>query len=130
MKAEFLLRAHHGMCLQFYEGKGYSADFTDHMWRISKKMKENPVIRIISDADIICSRCPNLLNGKCNTFLKVQQYDNEVLMLCHLSPGTELTWNEFSSMVRECIIKTGKRKQICEGCRWNSICLNKEIRDF
>ena len=30
-----VLRPHHGMCFQFYEGKGYSAEFTDHMGRVT-----------------------------------------------------------------------------------------------
>lgn len=33
------LRAHHGMCLSFFEGKGYSHDFTAHMQRIWEEMK-------------------------------------------------------------------------------------------
>ena len=37
-----VLRPHHGMCFQFYEGKGYSEDFTDHMGRIIREMEADP----------------------------------------------------------------------------------------
>jgi hypothetical protein len=30
------------MCFQFYEGKGYSADFTDHMGRVIKEFEVEP----------------------------------------------------------------------------------------
>jgi hypothetical protein len=29
-----VLRPHHGLCFQFYEGKGYSPDFIDHMEKV------------------------------------------------------------------------------------------------
>ena len=32
------LRPHHGMCFPFYEGKGYDADFTDHMGRVIRAL--------------------------------------------------------------------------------------------
>ena len=31
MKEPLKLRAHHGMCLAFFEGKGYSSAFTENM---------------------------------------------------------------------------------------------------
>ena len=33
------LRAHHGMCLAFFEGKGYSDGFTAHMRDILHSLK-------------------------------------------------------------------------------------------
>ena len=37
---EIKLRAHHGMCLAFFEGKGYSAGFTAHMARILEYLEQ------------------------------------------------------------------------------------------
>ena len=34
------------MCFQFYEGKGYSEDFTDHMGRIIREMESDPSQKI------------------------------------------------------------------------------------
>lgn len=37
------LRAHHGMCLAFFEGKGYSDGFTAHMENVLAGMEQNPL---------------------------------------------------------------------------------------
>ena len=42
MKQEGLkIRAHHGMCLHFFEGKGYSNEFTAHMQKIYEEQGVN-----------------------------------------------------------------------------------------
>ena len=35
------------MCFQFYEGKGYSADFTDHMGRVIKELEADPEQKVV-----------------------------------------------------------------------------------
>ena len=63
---EIKLRAHHGMCLAFFEGKGYSAGFTAHMARILEYLEqENPTVTVVAEADCICGGCPNLTDGRC-----------------------------------------------------------------
>ena len=45
MKQECLkIRAHHGMCLHFFEGKGYSNEFTAHLQKIYERMQKNPEV--------------------------------------------------------------------------------------
>lgn len=63
---EIKLRAHHGMCLAFFEGKGYSAGFTAHMAQILEYLEqENPTVTVVAEADCICAACPHLANGIC-----------------------------------------------------------------
>ena len=46
---EIKLRAHHGMCLAFFDGKGYSAGFTAHMARILEYLEqENPTVTVVA----------------------------------------------------------------------------------
>ena len=120
------LRAHHGMCLQYFEGKGYSSEFTEHMGKVLDSLTDDTEIKVITDADVICSRCPNLLNGKCSDYELVKHYDEEVLEKIKISPESVLTWNRFSSLIKSNILTTGKREDICGNCRWNSICREKE----
>ena len=54
------LRAHHGMCLAFFEGKGYSDGFTAHMENVLAGMEQNPILQIVTTGDILCKKCPNL----------------------------------------------------------------------
>ena len=37
-----ILRPHHGMCFQFYEGKGYSEEFTDYMGAVMQRLEADP----------------------------------------------------------------------------------------
>ena len=120
------LRAHHGMCLAFFEGKGYSDTFTVHMGKILKQMEDNPKLQIITESDMICRKCPNLKNHVCSTPDKVKEYDRQVLLCCGLKEDAEISWQEFSGLVKEKILAKGKRQEICGDCQWNDICRKKE----
>lgn len=119
-----ILRPHHGMCIQFYEGKGYSKDFTDHMGRIVQEMKANPTQKVTLkvQTDIVCKNCPNNESGICTSQEKVTGYDKEVLKCCGLREGTEIGFDDFTALIRERIIHSGLRAEICGDCSWNDIC--------
>ena len=123
-----ILRPHHGMCFQFYEGKGYSEDFTDHMGRIIREMETDPLqkIRLKVETDIVCANCPNNMAGECSTFDKVKRYDEEVLKKCGLTCDDETSFAEFTELVRKKIIDAGIRSDICGDCSWDYICREKE----
>ena len=123
------LRPHHGMCFQFYEGKGYSADFTDHMGMVIREFEEDPSQKIVLkvETDIVCRNCPNNENGICTSKDKVERYDRGVLEACGLSEGTEISYEAFLEKVRELVIENGKRKEICGDCSWDNICRNKNV---
>ncbi|SCY22800.1 DUF1284 domain-containing protein [Butyrivibrio sp. INlla14] len=122
-----VLRPHHGMCFQFYEGKGYSEDFTDHMGRIIREMEADPsqIIKLQVETDIVCENCPNNEAGECTTADKVKRYDEEVLKACNLVEGEEISFAEFAKMVRDKIISAGIRSDICGDCSWDYICSAK-----
>lgn len=122
LKERIELRAHHGMCLNFFEGKGYSEDFTVHMQAIYDAMKGNPMLKVVVKEDVICQKCPNLQKGICETEELVREYDRKVLSNCGLTENSEISWNEFSNLVKENIIAAGKRKGICGNCQWTEIC--------
>lgn len=121
------LRPHHGMCFRFYEGKGYSADFTDHMGRVIKEFEADPEQKVVlrSETDIVCENCPNNEGGVCTTQDKVLRYDREVLKACGLCDGSVISFREFSGIVRNKIIDTGIRSDICGDCSWDYICREK-----
>lgn len=53
-KKRLELRAHHGLCFNFFEGKGYSEEFTKHMQSVYDTMKNNPDFKVVIKEDIIC----------------------------------------------------------------------------
>lgn len=126
------LRAHHGMCLAFFQGQGYSSDFTAHMAKIMRLMRENPTIQLVCHSDIICDKCPNLIRShrKCNTASFVKQCDLMVLSLCGLQENTIMQWDPFFRLVCERILVPGKRPVICGQCQWNDICNDSDINIY
>lgn len=116
------LRAHHGMCLAFFEGKGYSQGFTAHMQSVLERMQENPALELVTQGDVICTECPNLINGLCSTPELVLQYDRQVLARCGLKEHDCLSWSDFAELVSRNILQTGSREEICGNCQWTDIC--------
>ena len=57
------LRPHHGMCLAYFKGEGYSGGFTAHMAEMLKLFLSGKRIRLHVDTDEICSACPNNQDG-------------------------------------------------------------------
>ena len=118
----FTLRAHHGLCLSFFRGKGYSKEFVDNMTAIQTALKSDPLVKIVAETEDICCCCPHNINGKCKSFDKVLGYDKGVLTACGLQPGTILPYSAFKNLVEEKILKAGIREEICGDCQWSSIC--------
>ena len=118
----YRIRAHHGMCFAFFRGKGYSGEFTENMWTMKKKLKQNPEVILLRRTDDVCAHCPNNRAGECTSAGKVESYDSRVLALCGLEPDTRIRWNDFEELVREHILSVGRREVICGDCQWNEIC--------
>ena len=94
-----------------FQGEGYSDLFVAHMGKILEQMQENPSLQIVTCADVICEKCPNLENGSCNTPDLVRAYDQKVLSFCGLEEGVVLTWDTFSKLVSEQILLPGEAKR-------------------
>ena len=116
----YKIRAHHGMCLSFFQGKGYSGDFVENMVRMKAILAENPEIILMDGPDDICAACLNRLTETCAE--KASRYDREVLRRCGLSVGERLPYREFSRKVIETILRPGVRAEICGDCQWSSLC--------
>ena len=140
---EIKLRAHHGMCLAFFEGKGYSTGFTARMAQILEYLEqENPTVTVVAEADCICGGCPNLTDGRCRKAALVERYDRLKAQYDEVSTAisdnearyeqigmeehSPSDWESFSARVAERILSQGKRNEICGGCQWSSICKEKE----
>lgn len=115
------------MCLAFFEGKGYSSEFTRQMGEIKSRLLENPYVRITGQTDSICSACPNNRQGICVETEKVSKYDRQVFLRCGLSEGDVMPFLHFEKKVYDNILLPGKREEICGNCEWNTLCCSKNI---
>lgn len=120
----YRLRAHHGMCLPFFRGHGYSGPFVENMAHMKQVMDGNPMICLAVGPDDICRACPNRLTESCAE--KAVRYDREVLRRCGLRAGDTLPYQTFSQMVIDRILRPGCREEICGDCQWSSLCQWKE----
>ncbi|MBD5521819.1 MAG: DUF1284 domain-containing protein [Lachnospiraceae bacterium] len=117
-----MLRPHHGMCLAYFKGYGYSDEFAVHMQKVQDYLKTDAIVRLTVETDIICSKCPNNINGDCEKPELVARYDSEVLRRCGLSAGEGLEFTEFFRLVQENILAPKLRGEICGDCQWDEIC--------
>lgn len=117
------LRAHHGMCLRYFVGKGYSSRFAENMAYYKKCLEEeNPEVCILASVDAICDKCPNNVDGECTSCGKVHDYDMGVLKELGLEPGYRMRFLDFYDQVQEKILAKGKRHRICGNCQWDEYC--------
>jgi hypothetical protein len=116
------LRPHHGMCLYFFEGKGYSEGFVANMQRVKNVLATNPKVHLTVRTDSICMACPNNIDGICQSTAQVERYDRVVLSCCGLEEGQELPFFSFSRLIKEKIFDKGRREEICGRCQWSDIC--------
>ncbi len=120
------LRPHHALCTGFFEGKGYSREFTENMAAVIRQLKSGSKVRLICSADAVCSACPNDFPEGCTSQDKVERYDRAVLRLCGLTEGETIQVSELVSRVKKNIITAGRLGEVCGDCCWSEICGSKE----
>lgn len=123
-----ILRPHHGMCLAYFVGHGYSDGFTAHMAATLASLTPDTPIRLTVNTDTVCTACPNNLGGVCEKPDRVAAYDRAVLDLCGLWDGQVLPFGDLTARVQENILSPGLRPSICGDCRWNGICSTQSSR--
>lgn len=122
------VRPHHGMCLAFFKGYGYSDAFSRHMQEMLELFEKNVMVKLTVAADEICRACPNNKDGICISADCVERYDHAVLDICGFQEGMELPFFTFAETVQREILASGNRLHICSKCQWNDICLTQKSR--
>lgn len=117
------LRPHHGLCMAFFQGKGYSGGFTAALAARLGELEgtRRPVVLTVG-TDAVCAPCPHNEGGVCTSAEKTAAYDRAVLKACGLQEGTVLAFSDFTRLVQERIITPGLRRQICGDCQWDNLC--------
>mgnify|MGYP001025815121 FL=1 len=122
------LRPHHGMCLTYFTGHGYSGAFSAHMAATLAALTPERPVRLAAETDEICSACPNNEGGLCSRPERVAGYDRAVLDRCGLEEGAALPFGAFTALVQERILAAGLRRDICGGCQWDGLCSRQPSR--
>ena len=103
------LRPHHGMCLAYFEGKGYSDGFTVNMQKMLEFFEKGADIELTVSGDEICKECPNLKEGSCVSAGLVEAYDRKVLEAWGLSEKAQMISGICGKCAEKCdrVRKTG-----------------------
>ena len=122
---KLILRGHHLLCLQGFQGYGYSEDFTKNMTRINLARKsDNTSICLTDSPDDICKSCPNLKNNICENELqnnKIVKMDNEVLK--KIDKVQEYNSKDLFDEISQIFNTKESVTKICFNCMWHEKCL-------
>ena len=118
------LRGHHLICLHFFRGEGYSAEFTANLREILKRAGTGERIEVASEADNVCNICPYLKGQECfyrkKSDPEIRGMDREALMLLELKVRDIVLWPD----IREKIPAIFRRwsEEFCRVCDWRLAC--------
>ena len=117
------LRGHHLLCLQGFQGYGYSEDFVSNMTRINELRKANEcIISLTNEPDDICFSCPNLKNNLCENEIQnsiIVKMDNEVLS--KLNSNKEHNSIDLFDEVASKFNSLKSVENVCNGCKWTDL---------
>lgn len=120
------LRGHHLICLFFYSGEGYSADFIQNLVSVIQTAESAGVI-VTEGADDICSHCPSLRDNICRhseyADEEVREMDATALRLLGLSSAAAIDRDEISRRLPA--IFSQWHKMYCSSCEWKQFCEKK-----
>lgn len=118
-----LLRGHHLVCLNFFNGEGYDEAFIKNLKNLMDRVKEEE-ITISSGADDVCRSCHYLEKDRCQ-YLKhsdeeIMGMDAKALALLALSHGDKVKWNELKDKISK--IFPEWFSLYCKDCNWRNAC--------
>lgn len=123
MNGHILLRPHHSLCIRFFIGRGYSADFVRRMQdTIAMLSRDDPYVILTDGCDILCAACPHNRGGLCQHDAKVSAIDRRVLNAASLRYGDKLRWSKLYRLSYEEIIRCGRLAEVCADCQWRAVC--------
>ena len=129
---EIIMRGHHLLCTRLFMGSGYSEEFAERMGEVVSRVgllhyknvdtfPKVKQIKVISDFDYVCQKCPNLCDSNNNNVCRlgnddVKEKDRLTLEYAGLTNGNSYSLEEIA-----CAVDNITEKQflnICGECRW------------
>ena len=126
------LRAHHLICLQSFEGKGYSDAFVLNMSNILDVLLRNStqkIIKIVDKCDSLCEYCPNRILSHCKDEDDIKDKDNFYLNLLGIQVNNVLSYEEAITLINTSATLNEFGK-ICSNCCWFDICRSRFFKNF
>ncbi|MDL2246357.1 DUF1284 domain-containing protein [Methanobrevibacter sp. OttesenSCG-928-K11] len=121
------LRGHHILCLQGFQGYGYSEEFVENMTHIKNLIdNENIKIKVSNTPDDICQSCPNLTEKNICKDLKynekIKKMDNEVIKKLDIG-NEEMEASKLFEKANFIFNSKETIEPICDNCLWVKECI-------
>ncbi len=117
------LRGHHLVCLHFYHGEGYSAEFIERLDGLLADARATGV-EICEGPDDVCKGCPHLREEVCeyspDSEGEIRRMDETALLLLGLAAGGYAAWEDLKNDLPG--IFSRWRDEFCQGCDWRAAC--------
>ncbi|MCL2854790.1 MAG: DUF1284 domain-containing protein [Defluviitaleaceae bacterium] len=113
------LRPHHLLCIQGYEGKGYSEEFVKNMDDVVQLLSKDrdAMVDIVFSTDDICCKCPLMLGcDLCQTNDKVKAMDSKVIEYFGLKEKSYM-YHKLIDGIKE-KMTAEMMDDICGDCSW------------
>jgi len=119
------LRAHHLLCIQGFQGYGYSPEFAEEFGKIRDSLyKEDPIVQVVEGMDNICKHCPNRSEEVCKEHLnKVTEMDRTVFEMMGIPKDMKVRFLNAISAANKVFNSKEKLDMVCGKCRWRDVCL-------
>lgn len=117
------IRGHHLICLHFFQGAGYSAEFVTNLTKVMERLRHTP-LELVEGADDVCIACPWLRDSKCHLEsvgeAEIRRLDTLALELLEVAPGMVLYFAETRDHLP--LVLSRWRALACRGCNWEELC--------
>ncbi len=118
------LRAHHLLCLRFFEGYGYNDDFSNNVRCIIDRINDDGSLRILlmTGCDDICRACPHNIDDLCRYAKSVSEKDASVAELLGLPSEGDMPAKDLMALAAEKVRGLSDIRDVCGECSMSSIC--------
>src|SRR5512139_1191323 len=117
------LRGHHLICLHFFNGKGYDAQFIESLRNVLGRAAMEDV-EVVTGPDDVCIGCPYLQAEKCaytaGADEEIAVMDRQALRLLGISRGSSVSWRSLRRLIPEVFSRW--HRAYCTGCDWRKAC--------
>lgn len=123
------IRGHHLLCLQGFQGYGYSDEFVAGLGEIVREWRENPELwfEVAVGSDAICAPCPHRDGENCRKDLdadrRIREMDRKTLEKIGLHVKDSGRAQDLINIVNAKLKTTADVADICGPCPWQTQCL-------
>ncbi|MGJ7028340.1 hypothetical protein HNR54_000689 [Methanothermobacter sp. DSM 3267] len=127
---DITIRAHHLLCIQGFQGYGYSEEFTENMELVIRKLRSRPSVSvmIVDSADEICTACPFMDGEACMMGDEsVKGMDSKLMEILGIRSGDIRDYSELESELKN--MEASLIREVCGDCSWIDVCLLHSDRE-